>query len=198
MIRKGAAIVAAGFTLSLMLAGCGGGDEPTVATAATGGPAASASPSSGSGTLAEYVEGQRKWVKCMREQGFNYPDPDARGQFNLSGDDNRKFKADSRFIPAQEACQQFRMEIPAELRPKEEPPTPEQIANRHALAKCMREEGVPDYPDPDANGNFPQSWGNAETNPQEEAATQRAMQICEPLRHGGPKGTYDPNFKFQG
>jgi hypothetical protein len=58
MKRKRAAIVAAGIMLSTFLAGCGATDEPAVTTAATGGPATSAT--AGSGTVAAYVEAQRK------------------------------------------------------------------------------------------------------------------------------------------
>jgi hypothetical protein len=196
MTRTRAAIVAAGITLSFLLAGCGGADEPTVATAATGGPAASAT--AGSGSVAEYVEAQRKWAACMREKGFDWPDPDAKGQFDISGDNNRNWKANPQFIAAQEACQQFRMEVPAELRPKEEPLTPEQIGWAKEHAKCMRENGMPSWPDPDANGNMPEGSLSGELTPQEQAANIRALQICEPVRQGRPKGTPNPNATYQG
>ncbi|GAA4674989.1 hypothetical protein [Phytohabitans rumicis] len=198
MTRTRAAIVAAGITLSFLLAGCGGDEAPAVATAATGGPTASASPGNGSGSVAEYVEAQRKWVACMREQGFDFPDPDAKGQIHFSDDDNRKNKANPQNIAAQEACEQFQMEVPAALEPEEEPATPEQIANRREYAKCMRENGQPDYPDPDANGNFPQNWGSGEASPQEQAVTIRAMQICDPVLQGRPEGTPNPNATYQG
>jgi hypothetical protein len=196
MTRTRAAIVAAGFTLSIALAGCGGDAEPTVASAA-GAATASASPSGGGGAIAAYVEAKRKWVGCMREQGFDLPDPDAKGQIEISGDTNRRFKADPRYLTANEACAEFNVEVPAELQPHRVQ-TPEQIANAREAAKCMRENGVPDYPDPDANGNMPENWGGGENTPQREAATQRALQICEPVRQGLPRGTYDPNKKVQG
>jgi hypothetical protein len=195
MTRTRAAIVAAGFTLSIVLTGCGGdAKEPTVASAAG---AATPTASPGGDAVAAYVETQRNWVKCMREQGFDYPDPDAKGRFEISGEDNRKFKADPRAQTASKACAKFNMEVPAEL----EPPiirTPEQIANAREAAKCMRENGVPDYPDPDANGEDPPNRSSGEWTPQKEAATLRAMQICEPVRQGLPRGTYDPNKKVQG
>lgn len=195
MSRTRAAILAAGFTLSIALAGCGGESEPTVASAAGAG---SASPSpSGGNAIAAFVEARRKWVGCMREQGFELPDPDARGHVEISGDNNRRYKADPRYQAAHEACAKFNVEVPAELNPPVVM-TPEQIANAREAAKCMREEGVPDYPDPDANGDMPQSWGTVENTPQREAAVLRAMQICEPLRQGLPRGTYDPNKKVQG
>lgn len=199
MTRKRAAIVAAGITLSFFLAGCGQQDEPAVATAVTGAPVASASSGAGSGTVAEYVEAQRKFAACMRKQGFDWPDPNAKGQVDFSGGDNRNWKADRRFGPAQEACKQFQMEVPAELEPTQKPRTPEQIGWARDYAKCMRANGYPDWPDPDAGGNWPQTWGDGQTaSPQEQDAAERALQICDPVAEGRPKTTPDPNKTFQG
>lgn len=200
MIRKRAAIVAAGITLSFFLAGCDGeADEPAVATAVTGVPAASASATAGGGTVAAYVEAQRKWVACMREQGFDLPDPDAKGRINLDRATNLKYKKDARSIAANKACAQFQEPVPAELEPKEEPLTPEQIGWRRDYAKCMRANGYPDWPDPDATGNWPQTWGDGHTsNPQEQEAQQRALQICDPVAKGRAKTTPDPNKTAQG
>lgn len=196
MISTRAAIVAAGFALSVALTACdGSSDEPTVATAATGQPAASGTPVSGS--VAAYVEAQRKWVACMREQGFDLPDPDAKGRVELSGDDNRRFKADPKFLAAHETCKEFNVEVPAELEPKREPLTAQQIARLRDYSKCMRESGMPDYPDPDANGEIPEGWGG-ELTPQEGAANIRALQICSPILDGRPKGTPNPAESAQG
>jgi len=196
MTGKRAAIVAAGITLSLFLASCGEADEPAVATAATGGPAASAS--AAGGVVAAYVAMRRKWAACMREQGFDWPDPDAKGQFTISADTNRKWKADPRVGAAHEACKQFQTEVPAELEPELEPLTPEQIGWARDYAKCMRENGMPDWPDPDVNGRMPQDQGGGELTPQEQAANIRALQICEPVTQGRPKTTPDPNATYQG
>src|SRR5688500_10580482 len=87
-----AAVALAG--LAGVLAGCSGGaEEPTVASAASASPSASASVASD--PVARYVEAQRAWVRCLRAEGFDdVPDPDAKGRVGLGARGNRERKTD--------------------------------------------------------------------------------------------------------
>ncbi|MCW6005560.1 membrane lipoprotein lipid attachment site-containing protein [Micromonospora sp. CPCC 205371] len=182
-----------GLGLVLALAGCGGEKAPEVASAAdsSGAPGATAT----SDAVATYVETRRQWAKCLREQGFDIPDPDAQGRIEIAStaEENRRLKADPKWTAAQEACEQFLMEVPAELQPKREPLTAEQIANSRRYSECRRANGSPDFPDPGPDGLLPENWGSGELTPPEQAADTRSAQICEPVRRGDPPASPDPN-----
>jgi hypothetical protein len=194
-VRRAALLAAALVGLATALAGCGGDDDgPTVATAVTGGPTPVASPTSDA--VARYLEAQRAWVGCLREQGYpDIPDPDARGRVAIDGETNRRLKTEG--LRVLEKCRQHNMEVPAELQDKPEPVTPERLARMREYAKCMRDNGMPDYPDPRPDGEWP-DLGGGELTPQEQRANELALQICDPVFDGRPPTTPDPNRTVQG
>jgi len=181
--------------LMVGLAGCASkGADPTVATAQTGGPPR---PTPSTSALTQYVDAQRAWVGCLRQHGFNLPDPDAKGAVDFGGflTSNKLAKTDPQLVAAENACQQYQHAVPPEL--QDIPPvTAEQLANRRAYAKCMRANGVANYPDPLANGDWP-DYGR-ELTPAEAAVNDKALQICDPVIDGRPPASYDPNKKSQG
>ncbi|MET9662284.1 hypothetical protein [Streptomyces sp. NPDC006510] len=77
-------LVGAVVVVAMTVTGCGGSDDKggEVASADSGKPTASASKRASS-ELSEYVEGQRKWVGCLRDAVFDAPDPDAKGKVDL-------------------------------------------------------------------------------------------------------------------
>jgi hypothetical protein len=167
--------------LALALAGCSnGGAEPGVASAAQA-PAASASSAAGpTDPIAQYVESQRAWVKCLRAAGMEVPDPDAKGRVALSGAD----KTNPTVMAAQQKCRDLSVAIPDG---GEETPTytAEDIQHRRDYAKCMREQGVTNFADPNAAGEW------TSTEDQELAGDSlKAQVICEPVLTGGAP---DPN-----
>jgi hypothetical protein len=182
-----------GVTLALVLmlgTACGGADEaPPVATA--GGASTSAAP--GADAVAAYVENQRQLAKCLREQGFDVPDPDAKGRLDLGASMGGRNKADPKVLAAWKACEEFSVPVPAELQEPVEPVTPEQLANRREYAKCMRANGMPRWPDPRPDGSWPEDMMAGELTPQEQAANLAALQICEPVLDGRPPTTPNPN-----
>ena len=186
------AAASAGVGLLLMLAGCGGkGDAPGVASA--GGDAQPGGSASAGGVLAQYLEGQRKWVECLREQGFALPDPDAQGNLDLTPlGGNAKLKADPKWLAAQQKCAPLVPPVPEELE-KLPPKSATEIAHARDYAKCVRANGQPDFRDPGPDGNWPQD-DNATAAPsdQQAAAMFRASQICEPVLDGKPPTTFDP------
>jgi hypothetical protein len=181
------AVVALAFTL----AACGGADVPTVATAGSPGAQPTASATAVSGAVAEYVDNQRKLAKCFREHGMEVPDPDAKGRLDISAGMGGRSKTDPGVLAAWEACKAFSQPVPEELQEREAPVTAEQLANRREYAKCMRANGMPRWPDPRADGSWPNPPG--ELTPQEQAANVPALQICEPVLDGRPPTTPNPN-----
>jgi hypothetical protein len=179
--------------LLLALAGClSTPDGPEVATAGSG-PAPG--PASTQSVLEQYVEGVRAYVRCMRDNGIELPDPGPRGEIDLSvlGPPGQA-KRDPQYLTASQRCQSLLPPMPAELVDQGPPLTPEQVEYVRRYAACMRENGVPTFPDPDENGRLPRNDVMFASTESEAAAIWRAGQICEPLLNGGPTGTPDPAY----
>jgi len=171
--------------LAAVLAGCGPKEEPQVATA---GGTPTIAPTSD--VVATYVEAVRAYVTCVRAEGVKVSDPDAKGRFTFEGD-TRALKADPKFRAASQKCAGLLPPVPAEL--VEKPVlTAEQIENARKYAKCMRENGVPEFPDPGPDGYYPENSDYSATGSE---ADLRAQVICSPIINGGVR--IDPS-KAQG
>ncbi|MEV6347591.1 hypothetical protein [Actinoplanes sp. NPDC051851] len=135
-------------TLAVTLAaGCGGEKEdPSSEVASLPSTASSAQPaSSQAGDILAYA-------KCMRENGFpDFPDPQAGGGLGLPegiDPESDQFKA------AEAKCKEFM--------PGGEPNVQNGGADQQTwtseqklkYAACMRENGLPKFPDPDSSGGF--------------------------------------------
>jgi hypothetical protein len=57
-----------------------------------------------------------------------------------------------------------------------------------AMSRCMRAHGVPNFPDPDANGGISINGGAGGLDPG-SAVFQAADKVCRPLGGDGPGGT---------
>jgi hypothetical protein len=124
----------------LATAGCDDPPRPGVATAG-GTPTASA-------RAETYADRMLVWAKCMRDHGVEMADPDPDGNVGLA---DPRSKVNPSVQKAIEACQPVRP--PGELQPLPTLP-PEQIEGARRYAKCMRDHGVPEFPDPDEGGLF--------------------------------------------
>ncbi|WKU02693.1 hypothetical protein [Micromonospora sp. HUAS LYJ1] len=131
---------------ALALSGCqsGGDDDPGVASAGGGG---DTTPSLSAAAGMSDEERQLKFTACLREQGLDVPDPQP-GQngprFNFGGDvDPAKVQA---------ALQQCREYAPNGGQPRQLDAG--QVEQVRKLARCMRENGVPNFPDPSADGRI--------------------------------------------
>jgi hypothetical protein len=160
-------------SIALLAAGCGGGGS----SGADAGPASAAGGSSGS------VDDQlAEWSQCMRENGVpSFPDQRAvNGQIQLS------LPADvdpnsPQFQQAIEACRS--------LSPVQQngggAPSAEQQDQILRFVKCMRKNGVPDFPDPTTSGGVIVGSGIDPSSPQ----FQSAMQACQSLLPAGATTT---------
>jgi hypothetical protein len=153
-------------TLGLGVAACGG-DKP-----ATGNQQTAAQTDH---------EKQLKFAKCMRDNGFDMPDPEppradgARTGMAATNADDPSFR------PAFEKCRPL-LPNGGEAKPLSD----EARAAALTFAKCMRANGVADYPDPSSDGRV---MGPPLPNPSDPAyaakltALQQATEKC-----GGPAG----------
>jgi hypothetical protein len=159
--------------LSLFLAGCQSTKTPTIATA---GGTPTASPVA-SDVLTQYVEAVRAYVACLRAEGIKVSDPDPKGALTFEGDP-RTLKTDPKFLNGQKKCAGLHPAIPEELIDKPAMTAAEIDAARR-YAKCMRENGAPDFPDPGPDGYFP-SRGDPGWN-QDAPSAIKAGRICGPI-----------------
>jgi hypothetical protein len=118
------------------------------------------------------------YAQCMRDNGVpDFPDPDAQGRFRGIGheqQDNPQFRA------AQEACRDL-----APGGDHEQLGDPAFVAQMREFSRCMRENGLPDFPDPDAQGRL----RGAGHEQQETPKYRSAIEACrEKLPGGGEHG----------
>jgi len=169
-------MVSAGLLLTIVgfgLAACGSDDKPAAKVADL--PAASSdpstAPSSDKGNPVAYAQ-------CMRANGLaDFPDPDQNGQIKVGGggkagglDPNSpQFKA------AAEKCKQYQGKAIDPNKGQQADPWP--ADKKLAYAKCMRENGLPSFPDPDDTGRFPQLGSGKQINP-ESPEFKKADKTC--------------------
>ncbi|MEH0841829.1 hypothetical protein V6U81_05455 [Micromonospora sp. CPCC 205711] len=158
--------------LVLLVGGCGGDTkEPSVASA--GGTPAAASTAE---AVTAYVEGVRKYVACLRDEGVQVSDPDAKGKIEFSGD-RRALKSDPKWRAAQIKCNDLNPPVPQGL---EDKPvlTPEQIEAARRYAQCMQTNGAPSFPDPGPDGYQPDSNDGTSAWDPTSPGAKRASAAC--------------------
>jgi hypothetical protein len=112
---------------------------------AVGGAAISGCGSAGvSGGATTNASSGIQFAQCMRTNGVpNFPDGPITPDSGIS-------LLSPAYQSAQSACKKYLPRNGAGP-----PPTPASVVRQEvALARCMRANGVPDFPDPDANGNI--------------------------------------------
>ncbi|GAA3212355.1 hypothetical protein [Actinocorallia longicatena] len=166
--------------LALTLAACGApadnGDD--VATGGGRSPSASASASLKAGSEKDAL---LAYSKCMRENGVpDFPDPkiEEGGGVGLSmpkGADPEK--ADAANLKCKKVLPNGGEPVKAD---------PKVVEAQRKLAKCMRENGLPDFPDPDENGST-QIQGSHDLDPT-SAKFKAAEKACAKYRPEGDDG----------
>ena len=138
-MRKGT--IAGLLTIAALTAGCSSSSGPSVASAGSSSQAAASTQKPS--TLA--------YARCMISHGVkNFPEPNSQGQLQVTNGQQLPDVNSPQFQAAAQACKT--------LNPASVAISPaEQAQHQAALvkyAKCMRAHGVPDFPDPAANGAF--------------------------------------------
>jgi hypothetical protein len=176
-MRSCAGSLLAVIAASIVVAGCGGDSSDDNGAAASGG----SGPSGASSDAAvEYAE-------CMRENGVpEFPDP-KNGQLTLrAGPDTGIDPNSPEFQAAREACQS---KAPQGGLAGGGQPSGEMQELILQFAKCMRKNGVPDFPDPDVSGGTVRMQlppGLDQSSPQFQAAQQECQTVLQGLGGGAP------------
>lgn len=183
-------------TLTLLLAlgsaGCarGANEDPAVATARTGDAVTSSSPSA---AASRDPNAPLKFSQCMRAHGMTwFPDPDSSGHLMIktpAGVDPSKMKA------AQEACAAY---APGGG-PDGQKPTAAEMEQMRQVSKCMRANGVPNFPDPNPDGGISIDGSKLGTGPG-DPTFDKAQKLCDkyaPKPAGGSGGQHIENGSGQ-
>jgi hypothetical protein len=172
-------IIVTGLLLAVILAGCAKPDAGD--GVATAGGQGTQTGETASASKAPDADMPFQHSKCMRENGLpDFPDPKPNdgGGFSLSlpeGTDRAKVEE------AEKKCKQF---MPNGGQPQKA--SPEMIENARKMAQCMRENGFPDFPDPDENGGI-SIQGGPGLDPK-DPKFEEAHKKCAQFRPGGPNG----------
>jgi hypothetical protein len=114
------------------------------------------------------------YSQCMRKNGVpDFPDPDASGRFRGVG---HEAQGDPKFQAAQEACRDL-----APGGEHERLGDPAFVEQMREFSQCMRENGLPDFPDPDPDGRLRGPGHEQQNDPQYQAA----FEACRGKLPGG-------------
>lgn len=107
------------------------------------------------------------YAQCVRDNGYpEFPDPDTEGGFKFL----IKPGSAERFQAATTACRDL---APEGMR--DDDITPEELDVLIKLSQCVRENGVPEFPDPGPKGNFDLSDAGIEPG---DTRLEAAMGTC--------------------
>lgn len=131
------------------------------------------------------------YTRCARQNGYpDLSDPiiDASGRAEYEGTSKQqrlKMKQDSHLLLT---CGHVLDRLPGSAqRQGEAPPAPAEMQQLVRFAECMRDNGLPDWPDPRADGTFNPPGNRLEREPGYKARMFRAAEACR--RHNpDPKG----------
>ncbi|MGW3772434.1 hypothetical protein [Actinomadura verrucosospora] len=172
MRRRMLAALALAPALAIGAQGCGGGDG-------------------GGGTAKAASDDQkmREFARCMRANGVDMPDPkNGRIEIRASARPGGPRKGggpetDGKIQAAQKKC--------AHLMPnggKPPKPKPEELAKMRAFAKCMRDNGVGAFPDPEPDGGIKIQAGKGTGVNPESQKFKNAQKVCAKFSPDGGKG----------
>jgi ubiquitin len=114
------------------------------------------------------------YAQCMRKNGVpDFPDPNAQGRLRGAGHEQQD---DPQFRAAMEACRDL-----APGGEHEQLADPAFVEQMREFSQCMRENGLPDFPDPDAQGRLRGAGHEQQDTPQDRAA----MEVCRGKLPGG-------------
>lgn len=140
----------------------------------------------------------RQYAKCLRDHGLtDFPDPVYQGGHLMmpagaNNDPNGDPKARMQQNPAAvQACESILNQLPASItHGQNHTPSAQEMQGIRQYSQCMRQHGVPEWPDPLPNGDFPLS-----TPLQQEADSKSSQRIltandaCKHFTNDGNSGS---------
>jgi hypothetical protein len=168
----------------------------TLAACGTNGAGAGAGPSPTAMSNAEVLALGKQVAQCFRDNGIpEFPDPivDDHGQLQLPNNMEAQIEElypQQALEQAQQACQSLFDQLPeSAIRGEGEStdpdaPGPEDVDALRRWAACARENGIPEWPDPKADGSFPLA-GTALGAEGKSERMRRVFEACQQYWSGG-------------
>jgi hypothetical protein len=156
----GAVIGAAGLVAVVLALSLSGGSDPTAGATTTSSPAAAATSGhnggSGSRSTTGAAQAWHNLAQCFRGHGYPIADPtvnaDGTSSWSSSAGPSQEVGSATRAVGKTTCKAEF------DALPTQTVQPPSTQAERHGLvlfARCMRDHGIPDFPDPNSDGAFP-------------------------------------------
>jgi hypothetical protein len=135
-----------------VLAACSSGGAHATAHATTSG-----TTSSGGSDQQRGLEIGRQYSQCARAHGQpNFPDPELNnGKLDFRGPANDQGNLKNAASAVQGACAAILNQLPASMRNSQQAVTADDLRHELQFAQCMRQHGMPEWPDPKSDGSFP-------------------------------------------
>jgi hypothetical protein len=176
--------LAGALALALGVVACSGGDKPSGVASLSG--AGSATGTTSAGGSQDDRQAALNWARCMRQHGIDLPDP----QFTAAGIaqqlPDREVRNSAKFKAAEQACKQYLSNG------GQAPPSAQERQQALAFARCMRQHGINNMPDPQITANgidqlLPRRMDAGD--PRLKAAEQACHQYgsLPPPKPGGPQ-----------
>jgi hypothetical protein len=171
--------------LALAVAACGGGGGKAAGVASLSGSKQPTATHAGSSQ--DDRQAALNWARCMRQHGIDLPDPQFSGDNITQRLPTRTEQNSPKFKAAQQACRQY---LPDGGQPW--PPTAQERQQALAFARCMRQHGINNMPDPEitASGiDQPLPRRMDADDPRLKAAERACHQYGSlgPVKSGGPQ-----------
>ncbi|SNS82397.1 hypothetical protein [Actinomadura mexicana] len=182
MRRRTLAVLALAPALALGVQGCGALDKDAKA--------------SGTADKAGDLAKMRKFAQCMRDNGVDMKDPTSDGRVEIhasakpaegapgtAGAPGKAPTGTGRLEAAQKKC--------AHLMPNGgKPPKlkPEDLAKMRAFSKCMRDNGISRFPDPEPDGGIKIQAGEGTGLDPASQTFKNAQKACSKFSPDGGKG----------
>jgi hypothetical protein len=133
----------------------------------------------------------RKFAQCMRDNGVDMKDPTGDGRVEVrasaapgeGGGPGKAAKMDDKMQAAQKKCRHL---MPNGGKPPK--PKPEELAKMRAFSKCMRDNGISGFPDPEPDGGIKMKAGKGTGLDPESQTFKNAQKACSKYSPNGGKG----------
>lgn len=164
-----------GLMMLALTGACGGNDDSDGVASVDGDPSESAGADGGDQSEDSFVAQAREYAQCMRDNGIeDYPDPEV-DDGNIVMQGMTGAADDPEYIAAEKACED-KAPGTGEIAEMD----PETLKVLREFSKCMRDNGITGYPDPDPEGAFTVDVGALGVSDEElAAADEKCAEILE-------------------
>jgi len=178
---RGKAGLLAGLLLTMALVGCN--DDKGGGGVASAGGTLTASAAAGGGKDAGL-----KYSQCMRENGVaNFPDPNVDDAGTVTYDIPDSIP-DSTLNEAEAKCRDLRP-----FGPGPGGPDPQRIEKVRKHSQCMRDHGLPNFPDPQDDGSRRIDFKALGLSGEDDPKFKAALEACQNLLPSAPAGAKPAN-----